>query len=127
MGVKSVVTKPSSTMKLPRPGFYEISGIAWTGAGRIRRVEASTDGGKTWADASLYGEERSKALVRFRMPWDWKGEPAVLQSRATDEKGQVQPPRKDWLARYSPANRFHNNSIVSWSVETDGSVKNVHA
>ncbi|HTO47092.1 MAG TPA: sulfite dehydrogenase [Burkholderiales bacterium] len=127
MGVKSVITKPSSTMTLPRPGFYEISGIAWSGAGRIRRVEVSADGGKTWANAALYGEERPKALVRFRLPWEWTGQAAILQSRATDEKGTVQPLRRDWLARYAPDNRFHNNSIVSWSVDADGSVKNVYA
>ncbi len=127
MGVKSVITKPSSTMTLPRTGFYEISGIAWSGAGRIRRVEVSADGGATWADAALYGDERPKSLVRFRMPWEWTGEPAVLQSRATDEKGRAQPLREEWLAQYAPDNRFHNNSIVSWSVGADGSVKNVYA
>lgn len=127
MGVKSVITKPSSTMKLPRPGFYEISGISWSGAGRIRRVEVSTDGGANWSDAALHGEERPKALVRFRLPWEWTGRPAVLQSRAIDEKGSVQPARKEWQARYAADNRFHNNSIVSWSVDADGSVKNVYA
>jgi sulfane dehydrogenase subunit SoxC len=127
MGVKSVITRPSSTMKLPRAGFYEISGIAWSGAGRVRRVEVSTDGGASWSDAVLHGEERPKALVRFRLAWEWRGQPAVLQSRATDEKGNVQPARKVWQARYSPDNRFHNNSIVSWSVDADGSVKNVYA
>jgi sulfane dehydrogenase subunit SoxC len=126
MGVKSVITKPSSTMTLPRKGMYEISGLAWTGAGRIRRVEVSADGGATWAEAALTGEERPKAFVRFRLPWEWTGQETVLQSRATDEKGQVQPARKAWLAQYSPANLFHNNSIVSWSVGTDGSVKNVY-
>ena len=125
MGVKSVITKPSSTMKLPRTGFYEISGIAWSGAGRIRRVEVSTDGGATWAEAALLGEERPKSLVRFRLPWEWTGGEAVLQSRATDEKGQVQPARKTWLAQYS-VNPYHNNSIVSWSVGADGGVKNVY-
>jgi len=127
MGVKSVITRPSSTMKLAERGFHEISGIAWSGAGRVRRVEVSTDGGKSWADATLLGEERSRALVRFRHPWQWNGGAALLQSRATDEKGNVQPPRRDWLARYSPDNRFHNNSIVTWNVESDGSVKHVYA
>jgi sulfane dehydrogenase subunit SoxC len=127
MGVKSVITKPSSTMTLPRPGFYEISGIAWSGAGRIRRVEVSTNGGATWSDAALYGEERPKALVRFRLPWEWTGQAAVLQSRATDEKGGVQPARAAWLAKYSSANPYHNHSIASWAVGTDGSVKNVYA
>ncbi|HMC33939.1 MAG TPA: sulfite dehydrogenase, partial [Myxococcales bacterium] len=126
MGVKSVITRPSSTMKLPRTGFYEISGIAWSGAGRIRRVEVSTDRGATWAEAALTGEERPKALVRFRLPWEWTGREAVLQSRATDEKGRRQPVRKAWLAQYSPAMVYHNNSIVSWAVGADGSVKNVY-
>src|SRR5688572_3429132 len=126
MGVKSVITRPSSTMKLPRTGFYEISGIAWSGAGRIRRVEVSTDGGATWVDAALTGEERAKCLVRFRLPWEWAGKEAMLQSRATDEKGQVQPARNAWKARYSPATIYHNNSIVTWAVGADGSVKNVY-
>src|SRR5438093_1580966 len=127
MGVKSVITRPSSTMKLAGTGFHEITGIAWSGAGRVRRVEVSTDGGQSWADAALTGAERSKALVRFRHPWQWKGGAAVLQSRATDEKGNVQPARREWQARFAPDIRFHNNSIVSWGVEPDGSVKNVYA
>jgi len=127
MGVKSVITRPSSTMKLGETGFYEISGIAWSGAGRVRRVEVSTDGGQSWAEAAMTGAERSRALVRFRYPWEWKGPAAVLQSRATDEKGNVQPVRRDWVARYAPDARFHNNSIVSWAVETDGRVKHVYA
>jgi sulfane dehydrogenase subunit SoxC len=126
MGVKSVIARPSSTMTLPRPGFYEISGIAWSGAGRIRRVEVSTDGGATWVDAALTGEERAKCLVRFRLPWEWTGQAAVLQSRATDEKGAVQPSRKEWVAQFAPDIKFHNNSIVSWAVGADGSVKNVY-
>ena len=126
MGVKSVIARPSSTMTLPRPGFYEISGIAWSGAGRIRRVEVSTDGGATWVDAALTGEERAKCLVRFRLPWEWTGQAAVLQSRATDEKGGVQPSRKEWIAQFAPDIKFHNNSIVSWAVGADGSVKIVY-
>jgi len=127
MGVKSVITRPSSTMTLPRPGLYEITGLAWSGAGRIQKVEVSTDGGATWTAATLLGEERPKSFVRFRLPWEWSGKPAVLQSRATDEKGRVQPPRKEWTARYSPDMRYHNNSIVSWAVGADGKVTHVYA
>jgi sulfane dehydrogenase subunit SoxC len=127
MGPKSVITKPSSTMVLPRGAIYEISGLAWTGAGRIRRVEVSADGGSTWTDAALTGQERPKSFVRFRLPWEWKGGEAMLQSRATDEKGQVQPARREWLSHYSPGNTYHNNSIVTWSVGADGSVKHVYA
>ena len=127
MGVKSVITRPSSTMALPQPGLYEISGLAWSGAGRIRQVEVSTDGGATWAAASLQGEERPKSFVRFRLPWEWTGKSALLQSRATDEKGRVQPTRKDWSARYAPDMRYHNNAMASWAVATDGKVTHVYA
>jgi sulfane dehydrogenase subunit SoxC len=127
MGVKSVITRPSSTMTLPRPALYEITGLAWSGAGRIRQVEVSADGGASWTAAALLGEERPKSFVRFRLPWEWTGKPAVLQSRATDEKGRVQPKRADLLARYAPDNRFHNNSIVSWAVGADGKVTHVYA
>jgi sulfane dehydrogenase subunit SoxC len=127
MGVKSVITRPSSTMKLGGQGYHEISGIAWSGAGRVRRVEVSTDSGRSWRDARLTGEERPRSLVRFRIPWEWRGEDAVLQSRATDDKGKVQPARADWLAGYAPDIRYNNNSIVSWSVLGDGSVRNVYA
>ena len=127
MGVKSVITRPSSTMALPGPGWYEISGLAWSGAGRIRQVEVSTDGGATWAAASLQGEERPKSFVRFRLPWEWTGKSALLQSRATDEKGRVQPTRKDWSARYAPDMRYHNNAMASWAVAADGKVTHVYA
>jgi sulfane dehydrogenase subunit SoxC len=127
MGVKSVITRPSSTMALPRPGRYEISGLAWSGAGRIRQVEVSTDGGATWAAASLQGEERPKSFVRFRLPWEWTGKSALLQSRASDEKGRVQPTRKDWSARYAPDMRYHNNAMASWAVAADGKVTHVYA
>jgi len=127
MGVKSVIARPSATMTLPRAGFYEISGIAWSGAGRIRRVDVSTDGGATWTAAALTGEERPKSLVRFRLPWEWTGREALLQSRATDEKGNVQPGRKEWQARYAPDARYHNNSIVSWAVAANGEVTHVYA
>ena len=127
MGVKSVITRPSSTMTLPRAGLYEITGLAWSGAGRIRQVEVSSDGGATWSAASLLGEERPKSFTRFRLPWEWTGKSAVLQSRATDEKGRVQPKRAEFLARYAPDNRFHNNAIVSWAVGADGKVTHVYA
>jgi sulfane dehydrogenase subunit SoxC len=126
MGVKSIITNPSGTMKLPRPGLVQISGIAWSGAGRIARVELSSDGGNTWFDASLEGANTPHSLVRFRAPWNWKGERALLQSRAIDEKGQIQPTRKAYKANNAVDGRYHNNTIVTWAVETDGSVKNVY-
>jgi sulfane dehydrogenase subunit SoxC len=125
LGVKSTITRPSFGVTMQGPGLYEISGVAWSGSGRIARVEVSLDGGATWQDARLEGPVLPKSLVRFRMPWQWNGSPAVLQSRAIDEKGNVQPSRKTWSAQYSPAHRYHNNSIQTWQVNADGSVANV--
>jgi sulfane dehydrogenase subunit SoxC len=108
MGVKSIITdSQSGTMKLPGAGLYQISGIAWSGAGRIvHRVELSADGGITWSDALLEGAKRPQSLVRFRAPWNWRGERALLQSRAIDEKGQVQPTRKAYKANNAVDGRY---------------------
>jgi sulfane dehydrogenase subunit SoxC len=126
LGVKSTITKPSFGMTMQGPGLYEISGIAWSGSGRIARVEVSTDGGATWSDARLQGPVLTKSLTRFRLPWEWNGAAAMLQSRAIDDKGNVQPTRKTWTAAYSPAHRYHNNAIQTWSVKADGSIANVY-
>jgi sulfane dehydrogenase subunit SoxC len=127
LGVKSTITRPSWGLTMQGPGLYEISGVAWSGSGRIARVEVSTDGGATWKDARLQGERLTKSVARFRLPWEWNGQPAMLQSRATDEKGNVQPSRKAWNALYSPGNRYHHNAIQTWSVKADGSIDNVYA
>ena len=126
LGVKSIITRPSATMTMHGAGLYEISGLAWSGAGRISRVEVSLDGGTTWRDAALQGQALPKSLVRFRLPWDWNGAPALLQSRAIDEKGNVQPTRRMYKAENAVDGRFHNNSIVTWGVNADGSIKNVY-
>jgi sulfane dehydrogenase subunit SoxC len=124
--VKSVITKPSFGMTMKGPGFYEVSGLAWSGAGRISKVEVSADGGKTWAPAALSEPVLPKALTRFRLAWQWDGRPSVLLSRATDETGDVQPTRSAWVAQYAPGQFYHFNGIQSWSVEADGTVKNVY-
>ncbi len=127
MGTKSVITSPSGQMALRRQGIHEITGLAWSGHGAIRRVEVSADGGRTWADAHIDADQRPLALTRFRLPWLWEGAPAVLQSRATDTAGNVQPTRDVFLNTYSPANRYHFNGIQSWAVSAQGEVKNVYA
>ena len=125
METKSVITHPSGGMALPGPGLYQISGIAWSGSGRIRKVEISVDGGKSWAEAQLSDPVLPKALTRFRLPWHWNGGPAILQSRATDETGEVQPTRAVWKARYHEAQSYHMSAIQSWSVTGGGEVSNV--
>lgn len=127
MGVKSAILKPSFGMTMKGPGLYEISGLAWSGAGRVSKVEVSADGGKSWAAAALTEPVLTKAVTRFRMPWKWDGSPATLLSRATDEKGGGQPTRASWVATYAPGQGYHNNAIQSWSVGADGTVKNVYA
>lgn len=127
MEVKSLITSPSGTMKMQGPGLYQISGIAWSGAGRIRRVEVSADGGRSWAEAALDEPVLPKALTRFRLPWRWNGGPAVLQSRAIDETGAVQPTRTALLGERGSQFRYHYHAIQSWAVDQAGEVKNVYA
>ena len=126
LDVKSVITQPSGGLTMQGAGRYEISGLAWSGAGRITKVEVSTDGGVNWKEASLQAPVLPKALTRFRLPWDWNGAPAMLQSRATDEKGTVQYTRNNWTAQYSSAHRYHNSMIQTWAVNADGSINNVY-
>jgi sulfane dehydrogenase subunit SoxC len=126
MGVKSVITQPAGGLRMQGPGAYEISGIAWSGAGKISKVEVSIDGGTSWRDALLQEPVFSKSATRFRLPWQWNGQRAFLQSRATDEKGGVQPARAAWLAQYAPGQRYHNNMIQTWAIEADGSISNVY-
>jgi sulfane dehydrogenase subunit SoxC len=126
MGVKSVITRPSGGMTMHSPGFYEISGIAWSGAGKVRKVEVSADGGRTWGEAFLHGPVLDKSLTRFSMAWQWDGGPAQLQSRATDDKGRVQPAREHWRKKYAPDNRYHYNAIQTWSINEMGEVGNAY-
>jgi sulfane dehydrogenase subunit SoxC len=127
MEAKSVITSPSGTQKMQGPGLYQISGIAWSGFGRIRRVEVSADGGRTWGEAALDGAVLPKAVTRFRMPWRWDGSPSVLQSRAIDETGAVQPSRPALMAARGAQFRYHYNAIQTWNVAAAGEVSNVYA
>lgn len=127
MGVKSVITSPSPGQELEDQGFYEISGLAWSGAGAISRVEVSADGGNSWTDAVLQAPVLDRALTRFRLPWKWSGEPALLQSRATDLAARVQPTRAQLLEDKGTNVYHHYNAIVTASVETDGRIYHVYA
>ena len=126
LGVKSFITHPSATMTMSGPGLYEISGLAWSGAGKVTRVDVSADGGQSWAEAELAGPVLSRALTRFRLPWRWDGAPLVLMSRAHDETGATQPARSDWKARYDPSNFLHYNAIQPWQITAEGAVQNVY-
>ena len=124
MDAKSVITRPSAGQRLTVQGFYPIVGLAWTGRGTIRRVEVSTDGGKTWQDAVLDEPVRDRALTRFQAGWIWNGEPAAILSRATDSTGYVQPTREALVQARGLNTNYHYNAIQQWRIGADGSVKN---
>jgi sulfane dehydrogenase subunit SoxC len=134
--VKSFITHPSPGVNLKGPGLYEISGIAYSGAGRITKVMVSADGGKSWAEAGLSEPVLSKAFTRFGMPWHWDGGPATLQSRAWDDAGNVQPTRAEFVAQRGELKAVppvgavlnqHFNAVTSWGVDGTGEVKHVYA
>ncbi len=122
---KSVVTTPSGGQLLLDKGFYNISGLAWSGRGAIKRVDVSVDGGRNWRVARLQGPVMSKCLTRFHIDWVWDGKPALIQSRATDETGYVQPSYRQLREVRGTRSIYHNNAIQTWLVQEDGEVKNV--
>ena len=124
MEAKSIITRPSGAQRIPGPGFVEISGLAWSGRGKIAKVDVSVDGGRTWAPAALQEPVLSRAFTRFRLPWHWNGKPAVIQSRATDESGYVQPAFEELLAVRGEAHFYHNNSVQAWRIDATGEVSN---
>jgi len=123
---KSIITHPSPGLTVRGPGLYEVSGLAWSGYGKIAKVEVSADGGKSWGVAALQEPVLGKSATRFRMAWQWDGGPAVLQSRSTDETGYVQPSRAQLIALRGDRGIYHNNMIQSWAVAGNGEVKNVY-
>ena len=134
--VKSYITHPSPGLKLDAPGFYEVSGIAYSATGRIAKVMVTADGGRSWAEAALQEPVLSKAFTRFRLPWKWDGGPAVLQSRAWDEAGNAQPTRaqivahRGQAAKVPPVTGFpsqHYNGPTSWAIDVTGDVRHVYA
>ena len=130
MEAKSVITSPSGEMLLDGPGFYEITGLAWSGRGAVRRVDVSTDGGRTWRRAALQSPVLPVSHTRFRFPWTWDGNETILQSRCVDETGYVQPTLGQLIAvrglNGPLGSIYHLNAIQSWHVARDGKVTNVH-
>lgn len=127
MDAKSVITSPSGGHSINGAGFHEISGLAWSGRGKITSVDVSTDGGETWTEATLQNPVYSRAFTRFRLPWRWDGEECVLQSRCWDETGYVQPSREALIAERGRFSAYHCNRIKAWKVGIDGSVSSVEA
>lgn len=127
MQTKSLITSPSVGMTLPdNPGIYQVTGLAWSGNGKISKVDVSADGGKTWVEAELQAPILDKAFTRFSLPWQWQGQYAVLQSRATDETGYQQPTREALIIERGDNSFFHYNAIVSWEVNEDGQISHIY-
>lgn len=122
MDAKSLITSPTYPSKLSAKGWWPISGLAWTGRGKITRVEVSTDGGKTWRDAELVGQALPYAHTRFQYMWEWQGQSAKLMSRATDETGGVQPTLEEFKRVRGTGTDYHFNAIRSWDVAADGTI-----
>ncbi|MFN5665893.1 sulfite dehydrogenase, partial [Bradyrhizobium sp.] len=124
MEAKSIITRPSGGQKLTTKGFHEITGIAWSGHGKVKSVEISLDEGKSWQQAELQEPVLTRALTRFRLPWHWDGTPAVIQSRAIDETGYVQPTLAELVAVRGLNSFYHNNAIWPWRIDANGEVTN---
>lgn len=122
---KSVITTPSGGQTLLDKGFYNISGLAWSGRGKVKRVDVSVDGGRNWRTARLEGPILTKAFTRFNIDWVWDGSPAILQSRVQDETGYVQPKINQLRAVRGTRSIYHQNAIQSWKVAESGEVSNV--
>ena len=122
---KSVITSPSGGQVLIDKGFYNVTGLAWTGRGSIKKVDVSFDGGKNWEEARLETPVLPKALTRFNTDWVWDGSPAILQSRAIDSTGYVQPTYAQLREVRGTRSVYHNNAIQSWKVSETGEVFNV--
>ncbi len=127
MDAKSVITSPSGGHSIDSSGFQEISGLAWSGRGKITSVEVSMDGGEKWSEASLQQPVYSRAFTRFRLPWNWDGTECVLLSRCRDETGYLQPSREGLIAERGRYSAYHCNRIKGWLVGADGSVTNAEA
>ena len=132
IGPKSVITFPAGGQQLQSPGYYEISGLAWSGAGAVRKVDVSTDGGKTWKVAELRTPAFRMAHTRFALPWTWDGKECDIMSRCTDELGTVQPTRAQvarfWNEPLTPqfTVKGADNTIQVWKIRADGSVHNAN-
>jgi sulfane dehydrogenase subunit SoxC len=127
-GPKSVITRPSAGLKVAGKGYVQITGLAWSGGGAVSKVDVSTDGGRTWKAAKLHAPVLPKAHTRFTFDWAWDGEEAVIQSRCTDDQGEVQPSRAELFKHWGiadvdkPARAIHFNAMQPWKVARDGSV-----
>jgi sulfane dehydrogenase subunit SoxC len=125
MDAKSIVTNPSPQAPLKHKGPNVLTGIAWSGRGTITRVDVSVDGGRNWKTARLDGPAMPLSMARFYFDFDWDGRELMIQSRAMDDTGYVQPTKQELRAVRGLNSIYHNNGIQTWLVRGDGEVENV--
>ena len=123
--VNSVITSPCPENPAKRKGLMQLEGFAWSGRGKVSRVDISLNGGVSWQTAQLKGLVLSKSMTRFSMEIDWQGEPLLLQSRAIDDTGYVQPTYAQLREARGTNSIYHKNAIHTWQLNTDGTVNNV--
>jgi len=128
---QSCILRPSGGQQLSRRGYQEIRGIAWSGGGKVVKVEVTVDGGRTWKEAQVQGPVHSKAHTRFVFPWTWNGEEAVIAARCTDERGSTQPTTPEAarvrgmdLQTFKTTVVQRNNIPQPWKIDRDGRVTN---
>ena len=126
METNSVITSPSGMMQI-KPGYNRITGLAWSGHGKIVKVEISTDEAETWQQAQVNHPALPRAQTRFQMDWDWDGKPTKIVSRSTDDHGNVQPDRASFISRMGTNALFHYNAQQTWSIAATGKVHNALA
>jgi sulfane dehydrogenase subunit SoxC len=121
MDAKSIITSPAYPLTIA-PGWWPVTGLAWSGRGKITRAEVSTDSGATWQDATLESPALPKAHTRFSHLWHWDGHETILMSRATDETGYVQPTRAELIRVRGAGTLYHWNPIYGWRISANGRV-----
>ena len=125
MDAKSVVTSPSPQAPLKYKGVNVLSGLAWSGRGKVKRVDVTFDGGRNWVEAELAPPVLSRCLTRFHVNFEWDGRPLLIQSRCIDETGYIQPTKDELRAVRGTNSIYHNNGIQTWHVMASGEVENV--
>lgn len=126
MDAKSVITSPSPQMPITHgPGPVVMTGVAWSGRGTIPRVDVTIDGGMNWHEARISGPSLNKSMHRFYYEFDWDGKPLLLQSRAHDSTGYVQPTKEQLRSVRGENSIYHNNGIQTWAVDAEGVAENV--
>lgn len=125
MDAKSIVTSPSPQSPLFYKGQNVLTGLAWSGRGKITRVDVTLDGGKNWVEARIEGPRLDKSLTRFYLDFQWDGKPLLIQSRAHDDIGYVQPTKQELREVRGNNSIYHNNAIQTWHVKENGEVENV--